>query len=174
VDELLGEEDAAGLRYGDGGCSEMLVEEPAELAFADAEAFGESFYGCAVAVEGAVGDESEGAGDGVGGSAPGGEVGGGFGAATEAGTEAGLLCGGGGGEEADVFVFRGACGADGTAVDAGGGDAYEEEAVEAWIAALQCAIANLSTGEFHVEIFSFGRGGNWRFSDMVIFGRECG
>jgi hypothetical protein len=65
VYELLGEEDAAGLRYGDGGCSEMLVEEPAELAFADAEAFGEGFYGCAVAVEGAVGDESEGAGDGV-------------------------------------------------------------------------------------------------------------
>jgi hypothetical protein len=65
VDKLLGEEDTAGLRDRDGGGSEMLMEEAAELAFAYAEAFGEGFYSCAVAVEGAVGDESEGAGDGV-------------------------------------------------------------------------------------------------------------
>jgi hypothetical protein len=59
VNELLGEEDAAGLRDGDGRGSEVLMEEPAELAFADAEAFGQGFHGCAFAVEGAVGDESQ-------------------------------------------------------------------------------------------------------------------
>jgi hypothetical protein len=66
------------------------------------------------------------------------------------------LCGGGRGEEADVFVFCGAGRTDGPAIDAGGGDSYEEEAVEARITALQCAIANLSAGEFHVRIFSSG------------------
>jgi hypothetical protein len=174
VDELLGEENAAGLRYGDGRGSQMLMEEAAELALADAEAFGECFYGCAVAVEGAVGDEGEGAGDGVRGSTPGGEIGGCLGSAAQAGAETGLLRGRSGGEETSVFVFRGAGWTDGPAVDAGGGDAYEEEAVEAGITALQGAIANLSTGEFHVRIFSSGGGVNWRFSDMVIFGRHSG
>jgi hypothetical protein len=70
VYELLGEENAAGLRDGDWGSSEMLMEEPAELAFADAEAFGQGFHGSMVAVKGAVGDESQGAGDGVGSSTP--------------------------------------------------------------------------------------------------------
>src|SRR3981189_644291 len=70
VEECLGEEDSASLRDGDGRGSEMLKEEPAELAFAYAEAFCQCFYGCAFAVEGAGGDESEGPGDGVRGSAP--------------------------------------------------------------------------------------------------------
>src|SRR6202035_4365050 len=46
------------------------------------------------------------------------------------------------------------------------------KAVEAGITALQCAIANFSIGQFHVQIFSSVAGPDWRFSDMVIYRDE--
>jgi hypothetical protein len=70
VDELLCEEDATGLGDGDRGRSEVLKEEATELTFAEAEAIGKFFDGVAFTIEGAFGDESEGARDGVRGSAP--------------------------------------------------------------------------------------------------------
>ncbi len=168
VDELLGEEDAAGLGDRDGRGAEMLVEEAAELALAEAEAGGEGFDGGGRAVEGAVGDEGECAGDGIRSAAPGGELGCGLGPAAEAGTEAGFLRGGCGGEEAAVLRPGGAGGTDGAAIDAGGGDADEDQAVETGVPALECAIADFLCGEFHGRILSLVGGENSRFSDMVI------
>ena len=129
---------------------------------------GEGFDGGGGAVEGAVGDEGEGAGDGVRGAAPGGELRGGLGAAAEAGTEAGFLRGGGGGEKPAMLEFGRARGTDGPAVDAGGSDADEDQAVETGVPALQCAIAGVLGGEFHRRILSLAGGENSRFSDMVI------
>ncbi len=124
----------------------MLEEEAAELAFAEAEAFGELFYGGVVAVERAFVDECEGSGDGVRGAAPGGGVGRGFRAAAEAGAEAGFLRSGCGGEEAAVFELHAASWADGPTVDSGGSNADVDEAVEARVFALQSAVADLRAG----------------------------
>jgi hypothetical protein len=41
MEQLLGEEDAAGLRDGDGGGTDVLAEKTAEVAFADFETLGE-------------------------------------------------------------------------------------------------------------------------------------
>jgi hypothetical protein len=60
VDEVLGEEYATGLRYGDWRGSEMLEEEPSQLPLADSQAFGECLNGFIFAVERTVGDEGHG------------------------------------------------------------------------------------------------------------------
>ena len=76
VDELLGEEDPAGLGDGDRRGTEMLVKEAPQLALADAQAFGQIID--ARLVERAKLDQGERAGDGVGGATPGAEIGSGF------------------------------------------------------------------------------------------------
>ena len=109
VDELLGEQDPAGLGDGDRRGAEVLVKEAPQLALADAQAFGQIID--ARLVERAKLDQGERAGDGVGGATPGAEIGSGFRAAAQAGAEPCLLGGGGGGIEGHVLALA-ACAPD--------------------------------------------------------------
>jgi len=65
VNELLGKKHASGLRNRDGGSAKMLREQPPKLAAAYAKAVGQSFYAIVVAIKGAIGNESERAGNRV-------------------------------------------------------------------------------------------------------------
>ncbi len=132
VNEAFGELHAEGLRDADGRRAEVFDEEAAEMTSGDAEAVGEGFD--AAGIEGPGFDEAEAAGDGLGGAEPGRGAGSGLRAAAEAGTEAGFFGGIGGGEVDDVRFLRRGRGADGPAVDAGGGDGDEDLAVEAGVA----------------------------------------
>ena len=129
----------------------MLIKEAAQLTFAHAEAFGEPLDGGARTVERALCNAGHGAADGACGAAPRGRVRGNLRAAAEAGAKAGLLCGGGGGEKAAVVAQGSAGRADGAAVDARGGDANEEAAIEADIARLQRAIADVRIQQNGIE-----------------------
>ena len=132
VDEALGELHAEGLRDADGRSAEVFDEESAEMAAGDAEAVGEGFH--AAGIEGSGFDEAETAGDGLGGAEPGRGAGGCLWAAAETGTEAGFFGGIGRGVVDDVGFLRRGRWADGSAVDAGGGDGDEDFAVKAGVA----------------------------------------
>ncbi len=119
VDQLLGEEHSAGLGDGEGRRAEVLKEESAKLAFAEAEALCELLYGGFVAVECAGVDQRQRARDGRGGASPRGEMGSRFRAAAEAWAESCFLCCGGRAEEPAVLKLRRARRADGPAIDAG-------------------------------------------------------
>ena len=64
MDELFGEQDAAGLGDGDGRGAQVLAELAPQLAFADAQAFGQGVD--AGVVQGAKFDLGQGARDAVG------------------------------------------------------------------------------------------------------------
>ena len=81
-----------------GEAPEVLAEQAAQLALADAEALGQGFDVAVVQRAGL--DQRQRAGDGVGGAAPGAEVGRGLRAAAQAGPKARLLGRRGGGVEA--------------------------------------------------------------------------
>jgi hypothetical protein len=70
MNELLGEKNAACLRDGNRRCSQVLKEEPPQLALPQTETIRQLFYARAVAIERSIGNESQGARYGVGGSAP--------------------------------------------------------------------------------------------------------
>jgi hypothetical protein len=61
VDQVLGEQHAAGLRHGDRRGAEMLLEQPAQLTAADAQPLGELFHTGLALVERAFGDQLHGA-----------------------------------------------------------------------------------------------------------------
>ena len=148
VDELLREEDAAGLRHGHGRRAEVLLEETAKLALPHADPLRELLDVRAVTVERALRDEPERAGHRVGRATPGREVGPGLRPAAQARTEARFLRRRGGREEAAVLEPGRAGRADRTAVDAGRSDAYEDAAVEPLIARLERLVANLGVEHF--------------------------
>ncbi len=114
-------------------------DDTVQLANAVAQAAGESLH--PLTVDRSISDESHGAGDHVGPHIPLRRAGGGVGPAAQAGSKSGLLCRGGGGVEAHVLPLGCAGGAAGAAVDAGRGDADEEDAVEAGIFTLRRLIA---------------------------------
>ena len=142
VEKLLGEEDAARLRDGQGGCADVLIEEATELAFSHTERGGELLDRGAGAIECTLCNAGHGAADRAGSAAPCGRVRRDLRTAAEAGAEAGVLGSGGRGKEAAVVAHGRARGADGAAIDAGGGDTGEEAAIEARIAGLERAIAD--------------------------------
>jgi hypothetical protein len=74
VDQLLGEEDAPGLRNGDRGSAKVLEEEATKLAFAQTKSLREYFYTGFFAVERPVVDESQRARNGVRSAAPKGKM----------------------------------------------------------------------------------------------------
>ena len=178
MQKLLGEEHASRLRDGQGRCADVLIEEAAELALPDAEAVGEPLDRCAGAVERALCNARHGAGDGAGGAAPCGRVRRDLRTAAKAGAKARLLGSGGGRKEAAVLAECRTRGADGAAVDASGGDADEEAAIEARIASLERAMADLgveragssgmdpSTVLIMFSVLPLG-GYVWPFSDVM-------
>jgi hypothetical protein len=143
MQELFGEEHAAGLRNCQGRCADVLIEEAAELTLANAESFGEPFDGGTGTVECALRDTRHGTADGAGGAAPRGRLRRNLRTAAQAGAKAGLLGSSRGSKEAAVLAKRGASWADGATVDMSGGDGDEEAAVKARIARLQSAIADV-------------------------------
>src|ERR1700734_1765770 len=70
MEELLGEEHAAGLRNCQGRCADVLVEEASELTLAHAESFREPLDGGSRTVESALRDTRHGTADGACGAAP--------------------------------------------------------------------------------------------------------
>jgi hypothetical protein len=70
VNELLGKEYAPRLCNRDGRGPQMLQEQPPKLASADTQTIRQRFDVIVVAIEGAIGDERECAGNGVRSSAP--------------------------------------------------------------------------------------------------------
>ena len=151
VQKLLGEEHAAGLRDGQWRGTDVLIEQAAELALADAERGREPLDRRTRAVERALGDASHRAAHRVCSATPCRRVRRDLRAAAEAGAEAGLLCSGGGWKEAAVLAHRCARGTDRTAVDAGGGDTGEEAAVEARIVRLERAIADVGVEQKRIR-----------------------
>ena len=147
----------------------MLYEQPPEMTFANAEAFRERLDAGIVTVERAVANQGKRAGNRIRGSAPGGQVRRRFRPAAQAGTKSGFLRCRRGTEEAAVFRFRRARGAHRPAVDPGRGNADEQQAVKAGIAALQGAITSFLIGQLHMEILSTIETPGWRFSDIDIF-----
>jgi len=137
----------------------MALEQAAELPAADAQPPGQRLDSGLVFVEGAVGDQRQGAAHRVGAAAPGGEVGGDFGPAPQAGPEAGLLGRRGRGEEAAVLEARRAGRADRPAVDAGRGHAHEHAAVESGVVALEGAVVGAAVEQFHGPSFHARAGG---------------
>src|SRR5262249_45705685 len=151
VDQLLGEEHAAGLRHGDGRGAEMLLEKPTQLPAADAEPLGQGLDARLLAIERALGDEGEAARHGVRGAAPGAGLGRRLPPAAQAGAKPCLLRPRRGGEEAAVPELGGARRADRPAVDSGRGHADEQAAVETRIAGREGAVAGFLVELFHVE-----------------------
>jgi len=141
VDELLGEQDPSGLRDRDGRRTEVCAEQPAELAFADAEPRGECVH--IGLVQSAELDERQSARHGVRRAAPGGEIRCRFGPAAQTRPEAGGLRGRRRGEEAHVLALGRPRRTDGTAVDAGRLHADEQLAVEACVAGPEGAVAGV-------------------------------
>ena len=167
VDQLLGEQHATGLGHGDRRGAEMLLEQAAELASADAQALGQRVDAGLVAVERALGDERKAARHRVRGAAPGAEIRRRLRPAAQAGAEASLLRRGGRGKEAAVLELGRACRADRAAVDPGRGDADEQAAVEARVTGLERPVAGLGIELFHGPRMPRARSPRSRFSDMV-------
>ena len=117
MQQLLGEQHAPSLCHGDGRGAEMTAEQPAELPFAHAQAFGQHVD--APMIEGTTLDQGERARDRRGGAAPCSKIRRAFRPASQAGAEAGLLSRGRRWKEDAVFRFRSTRRADGTAIDPG-------------------------------------------------------
>jgi hypothetical protein len=137
---------------------DVLIEEAAELALAHAQAVGEPLDRCAGAVECALCDARHGATDGACGAAPCRRLRRCFRTATEAGAEAGLLCRRSAHKKTAMLTHRRARGADGAAVDASRGDGSEEAAIEAGIAGLQRAIADVGIERDRIELCHIEQG----------------
>ncbi len=163
LDQLLGEQHAAGLGDRDRRGAEVLAEQPPQLPLADAQPVGQAVD--VRLVERAGLDQAERAGDRVRGAAPGGEVRRGLRPAAQAGAEAGALCRRGGRVEAHVLALRGARRADRPAVDAGGLHPHEQPAVEAGVAGGKRAVAGVVV---HIHAPKMGRPAPdvSRFSDL--------
>jgi hypothetical protein len=168
MNELLGEKHAAGLCHRDGRGPQMLHEQSPELASTHAEACGEGFDAVTVAVERAIGNQSERPRNCIRTSAPGCQIGSGFWPATQARAKTRFLRRRGRTQETAILELRAARGTDRPAIDAGRGDANKEQAVEARIAALESAITDLSVWQFHGPILSRTKERDSRFSDIII------
>ena len=143
----------------------MLVEEPAQLAFAEAEAGGKRVD--PGLVERPALDEHQRARHGVRGAVPGAARRRGLGPAAQAWAKAGGLRRGGTRIESDVFAPRRPRRADRPAVDAGRPDTGEEAAIEAGVACRDRPIAGVEI-EIHAErLVCPGREVSL-FSDIVI------
>ena len=163
MDQLLGQQHAAGLGDGDRRGAEVLAEQPPQLPLADAEPVGQ---GVDVAVVERAGlDQDERAGDGVRRAAPGAEVRRGLRPAAQAGAKARLLRRRGGGIEGHVLALGRARRADRAAVDAGGLHPDEQAPVEAGVAGFKGAVAGVVI-EIHATKMGARRHLVSRFSDM--------
>ncbi len=165
MDQLLGQQHAAGLGDRDRRGAQVLAEQAPQLALADAEALGQGVDVGLVECAGL--DQAQRAGDGVRGAAPGGEIGRGFGTAAQARPVAGFLGAGGREVEGDVLGFRRAGRADRTAIDAGGLDAYEQASVEPGVAGGDGAVAGVGVHIHAVDIDPRGPIVS-RFSDGMV------
>src|SRR5262249_23283487 len=105
---------------------------------------------CLIAVQSAVGNQGERAGDGARGTAPHGQIGRKLWTTAQARPETGLLRGRSAGEEHDVLQLGRAGRADRPAVDAGRAHAGEESAVEASVARLNGTVTSVAI-EFHAR-----------------------
>src|SRR6267142_3362962 len=144
----------------------MALEQPTELAAANAQPFGQPFDVGLLAVQRAVGDQRQRAAYRVGGAAPEGEVGGDLRPTAQAGTEARLLGGRRRGEEPAVLELGRAGRADRPAVDAGRCHADEDATVEAGVVGLEGAVEGSAVEQFHGCIFPCTRARCSRFSDL--------
>jgi hypothetical protein len=141
VDQLLGQQHPPGLGHADRRGAQVLQEQPPQLPPADAHAFGQALD--ISVVERAGLDQGQGARDGVGRAVPGAQLRRGLGPAAQAGAIAGLLGRGGAGVEGDVLAQRRAGRAHRPAIDARRPHRHEQPAVEAGVAGLDGAVANV-------------------------------
>src|SRR6185437_4723071 len=141
VDQLLGEQDPAGLgnRYGRG--AEVLTEQPAKLPLADPQPIGQGADACLVQHTHL--DERKRSRDGVRNTAPSAEIWRGLRPAAETWPEAGLLGCSGGWIEDDILRARGPRGADRTAINPRRLDGREEAAIKAGVADRDGAVAGV-------------------------------
>ncbi len=122
----------------------------------------------ALAIDHAVADQAQCAADEVAADVPLGRAGRGVRTAPLARAVAGPLGRRGAGVEADVAGLGRDRRAGRPAVDAGGAHRGEEPAVEAAVAALHRAVANIELGKDHAPIVPRGSDNDWRFSDITI------
>ncbi len=167
MDQLFGEQHAAGLRHRDRRRTEMLHEESAQLSSADAEPLGQFFDARIIAIERTLGDQGEAARHRVRGAAPGAELRRGLRPATQAGTETRLLCRRRRRVETAILELGGARWADRPTIDPGRGHTDEEAAVETRIACLKCPVAGLWVELFHGATMPPIRCRRSRFSDTI-------
>ena len=154
MNQLLRQQDTSCLRDRDGGCTEMLSKQPAELSLADAQAFGEpidtAFIECASV------DQRQRPRYGVRRPAPGGKLGRRFRPTAQARAEASFLRRCCRRVERHVFPFRHRCRADRTAIDPSCPDPAEQPTVEARVARTKRAITRVNI-EVHDPIVAPGR-----------------
>ena len=149
VNELLGEQYAAGLRHRDRRCAQVLVEQTSELPLAEAQARGERVH--AGVVQCAELDQRQRARHAVRRAVPGGQLRRRLGTAAQAGTEPRRLRGGGGPEEPHVLTLRRSRRADRTAVDPRRRHPAEEDAVEARVPRADRAVAGVGVEIHHCD-----------------------
>jgi hypothetical protein len=167
VNELLREENAAGLGHGERRGAEVTLEEAPELARAHAQALPQGLDARVVAVEFARRDERKRSGDGVRGPAPGGELRRRLRPAAQARTIPRRLRGGRRGIEPAVLQLGWPRRAHGTAVDPRRRDRDEEAAVKSLVARPERVVANVGVEHRDAEtVMRTARGGS-RFSDIV-------
>ena len=117
IDQLLGEVNPPGLGHRERRRSQVSAEQAAQVPIADTQTRGELLD--ATAVEGALGDQTQRAGDRRRGPQPGGGARRSLGTAAKAGPKPGLLSGRGAGKKQAIRPFRGQRRADRPAVDPG-------------------------------------------------------
>jgi len=140
VDELLGEQNAAGLGNSDRRCAKMLAEEAPELPLTHTQSTSQGIN--TSLVQGAELNQRQGARYGIRRAAPRAEVGRGFRPAPQTWAKACLLRSRRRGVECHILRPRRPRWTDGAAVDARGFDAGEEPAVETGIAQADRAVAS--------------------------------
>src|ERR1700690_709722 len=132
VDELLRKVQTARLSYGQRCRAQVLKEQAAKMARADAQAFGKNFY--TTVFQAAFADQPQSSRNGVWSSQPRRSSRRALRPATQAGTKASVRGGSGSQKVTAVFLFCRTGGADRAAIDAAGAHADKELAVKARIA----------------------------------------
>ncbi len=141
MNELLGQQQTAGLRNGEGRCAEMPTKQPAELPLTQAQTLSER--GDRRAIERAFFHEGQCARDRIRRAAPGRKLRRDFRPAAQAWPKAGRLRRGRGRKEGDILPLRSRCRADRAAIDAGRRHAGKEAAVEARVTRADGTVAGV-------------------------------
>ena len=169
MDQLLGQQDPAGLGHRHRRGAQMLAEQSPKLSLAHPQPTGKTVH--IAIIQGALLDQGHGPGHGVGGAVPGAQVRRGLRAAAQAGPEASLLGRRSRGIEGYVPAFGGPRRTDRSAVDPRRAHSAEDPSVKAGVAHREGAVAGVVI-QFHARTIAPPRREVSRFSDIAVVSLE--